>query len=55
MNGERCDFCETGTLMGKRVREIYRKGKDFIIVDEFLPSLVVIVANDIIWRKSANG
>lgn len=39
LEGERCDFCETGTLKSKRVREIYRKNTDLVIIDE-VPAFV---------------
>lgn len=39
LEGERCDFCETGTLESKRVRDIYRKNTDLVIIDD-VPALV---------------
>lgn len=39
MNEQRCGFCETGTLLSRKVREIYRKKKDFIIIDD-VPTFV---------------
>ena len=39
LQGERCDFCEIGTLRFKRVREFYRKGEDVVIIDD-VPAFV---------------
>ena len=34
LEGERCDFCEVGTLEYKTVREIYKKNDDIVIIDD---------------------
>lgn len=39
MHGERCDFCETGRLRRRRVREYYRVGRDLLVIDD-VPSFV---------------
>lgn len=33
MEGDRCDFCETGRLRSRRVREYYRAGRDLLVID----------------------
>lgn len=33
MEGDRCDFCESGRLCGRRVREYYRVGKGLVVID----------------------
>lgn len=39
LEGERCDFCEIGILESKRVREVYRKNSDMVIIDD-VPAFV---------------
>ncbi|MFQ5707835.1 MAG: YgiT-type zinc finger protein [bacterium] len=39
LEGERCDFCEKGTLKAKRVREIFRKNQDIVLIDD-VPAFV---------------
>ena len=34
MEGDRCDFCESGRVRGRRVREYYRVGKDLLVIDD---------------------
>lgn len=34
MEGERCDFCKSGRLRARLVREYYRVGRGLIIMDD---------------------
>lgn len=39
LNGERCDFCDSGRLRLRRVREYYRGGRSMVIIDS-VPAFV---------------
>lgn len=34
MEGDRCDFCESGRLHSRRVREYYRVGRGLLVIDD---------------------
>jgi len=34
MEGERCDFCQSGRLRARQVREYYRVGRGVIVIDD---------------------
>jgi YgiT-type zinc finger domain-containing protein len=34
LEGDRCDFCESGGLTGRRVREYYRVGTGMVVMDD---------------------
>ncbi|MFQ6094096.1 MAG: YgiT-type zinc finger protein [bacterium] len=45
LEGERCDFCDTGKLELKHVREIYRHREKFVIIDN-VPAYVCNVCRE---------
>ena len=34
MEGERCDFCKSGRLRTRRVREYYKVGRGLVVLDD---------------------
>ncbi len=39
LEGERCDFCKNGILESKKVREIYKRNNEIVIIDD-VPTFV---------------
>jgi len=39
LTGERCDFCESGRLRGRKVREYYGPGRSTVVIDD-VPAFV---------------